>query len=50
MKRLVFSLVHRARVVVPAAGRYRLGVDDGFPYAECARVHTFKAVVIAAVE
>lgn len=40
---------YRARVVFPAAGRYRLGVYDGFPYAECARVHTFKPVVIAAV-
>ena len=40
---------YRARVVFPAAGRYRLGVYDGFPYAECARMHTFKPVVIAAV-
>ena len=40
---------YRARVVFPAAGRYRLGVYDGFPYAECARVHTFNPVVIAAV-
>ncbi len=40
---------YRARVVFPAAGRYRLGVYDGFPYAECARVHTFKSIVIAAV-
>lgn len=40
---------YRARIVFPAAGRYRLGVYDGFPYAECARVHTFKPVVIAAV-
>lgn len=40
---------YRARVVFPAAGRYRLGVYDGFAYAGCARVHTFKAVVIAAV-
>ncbi len=40
---------YRARVVFPAAGRYRLAVYDGFPYAECARVHTFKPVVIAAV-
>jgi len=40
---------YRARVVFPAAGRYRLSVYDGFPYAECARVHTFKPVVIAAV-
>jgi hypothetical protein len=40
---------YRARVVFPAAGRYRLSVYDGFPYAECARVHSFKPVVIAAV-
>ena len=40
---------YRARVVFPAAGRYRLGVYDGFPYAECARVHTFEPIVIAAV-
>jgi hypothetical protein len=40
---------YRARVVFPAAGVYRLSVYDGFPYAECARVHTFKSVVIAAV-
>ena len=40
---------YRARVVFPAAGVYRLGVYDGFPVAECARVHTYKSVVIAAV-
>ena len=40
---------YRARVVFPKAGRYSLGVYDGFPVAECARVHTFKSVVIAAV-
>jgi hypothetical protein len=40
---------YRARVVFPAAGRYSLGVFDGFPYSQCARVHTFKDVVIAAV-
>ena len=40
---------YRARVVFPKAGRYSLGVYDGFPYSECARVHTFKPVVIAAV-
>jgi hypothetical protein len=40
---------YRARVVFPKAGRYSLGVYDGFPYAECARVHSFKPVVIAAV-
>lgn len=38
---------YRARVVFPAAGRYTLGVYDGFPYGDCARVHTFKPVVIA---
>jgi hypothetical protein len=40
---------YRARVVFPAPGVYRLGVYDGFPYAACARVHTFKPVVIADV-
>ena len=40
---------YRARVVFPKAGRYALGVYDGFPYAECARVHTFKSVLIVAV-
>jgi len=40
---------YRARVVFPKAGRYKLGVYDGFPYAECARVHTFKPVVIVSV-
>ena len=40
---------YRARVVFPKAGRYSLGVYDGFPYAECARVHTFKSVLIVAV-
>ena len=38
---------YRARVVFPAAGRYPLGVYDGFPYSDCARVHTFKSVLIA---
>jgi hypothetical protein len=40
---------YRARVVFPKAGRYLLGVYDGFPVAECARVHTFKSVLIVAV-
>ena len=40
---------YRARVVFPKAGRYSLGVYDGFPYKECARVHTFKPVLIVAV-
>ena len=40
---------YRARVVFPMAGRYSLGVYDGFPVAECARVHTFKPVLIVAV-
>ena len=40
---------YRARVVFPKAGRYSLGVYDGFPVAECARVHTFKSVMIVAV-
>ena len=40
---------YRARVVFPKAGRYTLGVYDGFPVKECARVHTFKSVLIVAV-
>jgi hypothetical protein len=40
---------YRARVVFPKAGRYSLGVYDGFPVQECARVHTFRSVVIVAV-
>ena len=40
---------YRARVVFPKAGRYSLGVYDGFPYTQCARVHTFKSVLIVAV-
>ena len=40
---------YRARVVFPAAGLYKLGIYDGFPYAACARVHTFKSVLIDAV-
>ena len=40
---------YRARVVFPKAGRYTLGVYDGFPVAECARLHTFKPVVIVSV-
>jgi len=40
---------YRARVVFPKAGRYALRVYDGFPVAECARVHTFKSVLIVAV-
>ena len=40
---------YRARVVFPAAGLYRLGVYDGFPYADCARVHKFKSVLIEEV-
>ncbi len=40
---------YRARVVFPAPGLYKLGVYDGFPYAACARVHTFRSVLIAAV-
>ena len=40
---------YRARVVFPKAGRYSLGVYDGFPYSQCARVHTFKSVLIVAV-
>jgi hypothetical protein len=40
---------YRARVVFPAAGRYSLGVYDGFPVKECARVQTFGSVVIVEV-
>jgi hypothetical protein len=40
---------YRARVVFPRAGRYSLGVYDGFPVAECARVHTFRSVLVVAV-
>ena len=40
---------YRARVVFPAAGQYKLGVYDGFPVAECARVHNYKSVVIEPV-
>ena len=40
---------YRARVVFPKAGRYALGVYDGFPYADCARVHTFRSVLIVPV-
>ena len=40
---------YRVRVVFPAAGLYSLGVYDGFPYTQCARVHTFKDVLIGAV-
>jgi hypothetical protein len=40
---------YRARVVFPKAGRYSLGVYDGFPFKDCARVHTFKSVLIVAV-
>lgn len=38
---------YRVRVVFPQAGRYSLGVYDGFPVKECARVQTFNPVVIA---
>lgn len=40
---------YRARVVFPRAGRYSLGVYDGFPWRSCARVHTFRPVLIVAV-
>jgi hypothetical protein len=40
---------YRARVVFPAAGLYKLGVYDGFPVADCARVHNFKSVLIESV-
>ena len=37
---------YRARVVFPTAGTYTLRVYDGFPYAECAKVHSFGTVVV----
>lgn len=37
---------YRARIVFPEAGTYALSVYDGYPIAECARVHTFRAVVV----
>jgi hypothetical protein len=37
---------YRARVVFPNAGRYSVSVYDGFPAKQCARIHTFKPVVI----
>jgi hypothetical protein len=40
---------YRARVVFPEAGRYSLGVYDGFPVKACASVQTFNSVVIVAV-
>ena len=40
---------YRARVVFPTGGRYALSVYDGFPVKECARVQTFKSVVIVEV-
>lgn len=40
---------YRSRVVFPKAGRYRIGVYDGFPVKDCVRVHTFKSVLIVAV-
>jgi hypothetical protein len=40
---------YRARVVFPKAGRYALRVYDGFPHKDCARVHTFKSIMIVAV-
>jgi hypothetical protein len=40
---------YRARVVFPKAGRYSLGVYDGFPVKECAQVHSFKSVLIVSV-
>ena len=47
-KRMARIGSYRARVVFPRAGRYSIGVYDGFPYRECARVHTFKSVVVVA--
>ena len=40
---------YRARVVFPAAGLYKLAVYDGFPHSACARVHSFKSVLIESV-
>ena len=38
---------YRASVVFPQAGRYSLGIYDGFPVKECAKVQTLDDVVIA---
>lgn len=40
---------YRARVVFPGPGRYTVAVFDGFPVKACARVQTFRPVVIEAV-
>ena len=48
-KRTARAGSYHARVVFPAAGLYQLGVYDGFPYSDCARVHPFKSVLIVAV-
>lgn len=40
---------YRARVVFPREGRYSLSVYDGFPVKQCARIHTFRPVVIVDV-
>ena len=54
-KRMVFKArpttrvgSYRARVVFPRAGRYSIGVYDGFPVRECAKLHAFRSAVIAA--
>jgi hypothetical protein len=39
---------YRADVVFPAAGSWRVAVNDGFPVAECARTHTFGTHTISA--
>ena len=40
---------YRASVVFPKPGRYSIGVYDGFPVKECARVTAFGSVVVADV-
>jgi hypothetical protein len=38
----------RAEVIFPSAGSWSVAVDDGFPWAECARTHTFGTHAIGA--
>lgn len=40
---------YRARVLFPHAGRYAISVYDGFPGGECARTHSFRAVLAVSV-
>jgi hypothetical protein len=40
--------LYRAHVVFPTAGAWSVAVYDGFPWAECARTHTFGTFSIGA--